>query len=415
MRPLFHVQPPVPAKEAWLAAAAILLAAIPGVYSLFPRIEAPMDTQPADVGTRPSPDVFGTRRWAYESLKGRASVRDALEWLGRHQNRDGSWSTDSHAEDCKKDPGVKTFRDEARFQDRRSIGLTSLALLAYLGAGITDRSSPEVRAGLAFLLKSQDASGRIASDSSPKFMYEQMLATLALVEAYGLARSPELKNPAERALDYAYKGRNPGKGWRYQYRSGDNDTSVTGWGVQVLRAAELAGFKVPPEAKKGAIAWLDEVTDKNSMTGYIDCRQGRVVIPGVNENFHDHPTMTSVAVASRLVLQMDRKDAAVVGGMKPLFADMPEWDEKGLKVDFYYWYHASQAWFQFEGPRGAGWKTWSGKVQSALLDHQERDASQCSHGSWNPVDRWSSEGGRAYTTAMGVLILQTAHRYAPAR
>ena len=50
-----------------------------------------------------------------------------------------------------------------------------------------------------------------------------------MFEAYGMTRNPRYKKPAQNALDFIAMARNPYFAWRYAPRSGDNDTSVTGW------------------------------------------------------------------------------------------------------------------------------------------------------------------------------------------
>ncbi|GEM_PF-7087366 len=39
----------------------------------------------------------------------------------------------------------------------------------------------------------------------------------------------------------------------------------------------------------------------------------------------------------------------------------------------------------------------------------------CQEGSWLANDRWSDEGGRVYTTALGALTLEVYYRYGPRR
>jgi hypothetical protein len=249
-----------------------------------------------------------------------------------------------------------------------------------------------------------------------KPMYSQLIATLALIESYGLSRSVEDRDRAERALGYCLRSQNPGKGWRYTAQCGENDSSVTAWGAQVLAAARATGIRVPEGAILGVIQWYDEVTEGASCrAGYIDRRIGKVVIPGVNEVYADHPSLTAAGVAARILLKKGRSDNAVHGGVEQVVADLPEWDRRSVKVDLYFWYMASLAIFQFDGPNGPYWSKWNAFFRKALLPHQNQDPTKCRCGSWEPVDRWSSEGGRIYVTSMAVLALRAAQRSALAR
>lgn len=134
------------------------------------------------------------------------------------------------------------------------------------------------------------------------------------------------------------------------------------------------------------------------------------MIPGVNEHFADHPALTAIGVMTRLFLGSRRADPNVRGGAELLIADLPECDSRALKVDMYYWYYASFALFQLDGPKGPYWRKWNQAIKGALLDSQNR-RTDCRHGSWEPVDRWSCEGGRVYTTAVGALTLEVYYRY----
>lgn len=390
-------------------AASVLITALPGIWVIFsPRqVENAM---PADVTPSPMRDVFGYRRSKLGAdAQSKAAVVQALRWLARHQNADGSWSIARHTLRC----GPNSC-PPSEASGNHSIGITALSLLPFLGAGHTQREtdafSGTIQRGIEFLIKAQDESGRIAVGNEPKYFYGHLLAALALIEDYGLTRRPEVKTAAQKALQYALDGQNRGSGWRYSFQSADSDSSVTGWAVQVLRAAELAGFAVPQSAKDGAIRWFDSTTHASGRVGYTDSRIGKVVIPGANDQFQDHPNLTAMSILSRLWIGKNKKDPLVLAGLKHLRNDPPEWDDSALKVDLYYWYHASQALFLFEGIRGSDWKSWNQQAGQTLVKHQN-NKGDCRDGSWDPVDRWSCEGGRVYMTALAALILETPYRY----
>lgn len=367
---------------------------------------------------------FGGRRLALNRGGGGKETEDAvlnaLRWLARHQSVDGSWSGTRHVAQCnKKFPGTCVPNPGAEDFD---VGLTGLSLLAFLGAGYTHLSrdvfddicfGDVVKGGLQFLMKVQDPSGRIGPEDAPKYMYNHLIAAFAMCEAYGLTGSQLIRDPAQKAVDFTVQAQNPGKAWRYSFRCGDNDSSVSGWAVQVLKSAEVAGLSFPKDAYKGAIAWFDEVTTGSyGWTGYTDAREGPVVIPGKTEHFYGmHPALSAISVMSRIFINKAKADPRVRGGADRIMSDLPEWDARGTKVDFYYWYYASFAIFQFDGPDGPYWKRWNEKIKAALLDKQNKQKGDCRHGSWEPVDRWSCEGGRVYTTAAGALTMEVYYRY----
>jgi hypothetical protein len=75
--------------------------------------------------------------------------------------------------------------------------------------------------------------------------------------------------------------------------------------------------------------------------------------------------------------------------------------------DLYYWYYASHAIYQIGGNY---WKTWHKPLHEAVVKTQRQDGNFM--GSWNPDCVWGEDGGRVYSTAMGVLTLQSEYRYA---
>ena len=341
------------------------------------------------------------------------AVLQALKWLSRHQNPDGSWSTAGYVKNCKEPclpaPGHEDFDG----------GNTGLAILAFLGAGYSHLSKDTydgicfgdvVRKGLQWMMAHQDPEGCIGSRNAQKYMYNHTICALAMSEAYGLTGSNLFKDQAQKAVDFVIAAQNPGKGWRYSFRCGDNDSSVTGWAVMVLKSAELSALSFPRTGYDGARAWYDEVTEESyPHVGYDRRGTGKVYVPGVNEHFEDHPALTAIGVMCRLFMDRRRGDPRLSMGCDLLLKDLPKWE--GNWIDFYYWYYASLALFQYDGPSGPKWKGWNEPMKEALVPRQNRAGSGCRRGSWEPVDRWSCEGGRVYATAINALTLEVYYRY----
>jgi hypothetical protein len=339
------------------------------------------------------------------------AVRAALQWLARHQNPDGSWSADAFGQRC---TAAKCAGPGERDYD---LGITALTLLAFLGDGYTQDSRDEeakfgeiVKSGLKWLLARQDREGCIG-ERGMKYCYNHALATLVLAEAFGMTRSESLKAPAQKAVDFLAAAQNPGKGWRYSSRCGDNDSSVTGWAMMALELAHASGLKVPKAAGEGALAWFDDVTEQNGYyrVGYNARGTGKVYIPGRNEEFDHHETMTAAGIVARIFITR-RTTAPELGGHYLLLHDLPTWAAN--RIDSYYWYFGSLALFQYDGPDGRMWKRWNTAMVQALIPNQKAGADGCAAGSWDPKgDRWGQEGGRVYITAMNALTLETSFRY----
>jgi hypothetical protein len=350
----------------------------------------------------------------------RDAVDAALRWLARHQNPDGLWSADRFDGRCS---GTKCAGTGERDFDT---GVTALAILAFLGAGYTQDSREElhdpadksrvlkagevVRLGLKGLLSRQDSEGCVGERGS-KYGYTHAIATLALAEAYGMTRADFLKVPAQKAADFLVACQNPGKGWRYSSRCGDNDSSVTTWAAIALKTAEFSLLRIPKATFEGALTWFDEATEENGyfQVGYNARSTGKVFIPGKNDQFAHHATMSGAAAIARIFLHK-RPTEPVLAVANVLIADTPRWREN--EIDFYYWHFGSLHLFQCDGPDGRMWKHWSTAMLRALTPNQKGAQDGCQAGSWDPsVERWGFEGGRVYATAINALTLETCRRY----
>jgi hypothetical protein len=350
------------------------------------------------------------------------AVRSALKWLAHHQGADGGWGADSFSHQCtggRCSGGGDTSYDT---------GVTALSILAFLGAGYIPMSKDEypdpidptrtlrfgetVKNGLKWLIAHQDPEGCVG-ERGTKYMYNHSVAALALSEAYGMTASAPVREPAQRAIDFLVAAQNPGKAWRYSAKCGDNDSSVSGWAVMALKSAELSDLSFPKTAFEGALNWFTEATSKDNgyyRVGYNGPNTGKVYVPGHNEAWDDHPALSAVAVMSRIFIQKNRKEPALTA-VTLLASDLPEW--KQYKVDFYYWYYASLALFQYDGPDGPLWSKWNEPMKNAIVPHQKGKADGCRIGSWDTQeDRWAFEGGRVYATAINALTLEVYYRYA---
>ncbi len=343
------------------------------------------------------------------------AVRAALGWLARHQNPDGSWSVTGYTKRC-----VAACAPNPGHEDYDA-GVTGLSLLAFLGTGVTPLSKEVhdgirfgeiVGKGLTWLIRGQDPEGCLGAREAQKYMYSHAIAALALSEAFALTGEDGLKGPAQKAADFLAAAQNPGKGWRYSARSGDSDTSVTLWGTLALRVAWHAGLEVKESAFDAAKVWFDEVTDASyQRVGYTHRGTGKVFIPGQNENFDHHESLTAGAAFERMLLGSPRDDAKVLGARELVVRDLPAW--KDNSIDAYYWHFGSLGLYFQDGPDGARWTRWNESLKTALVPQQRPAADGCKAGSWEPVDRWSGEGGRVYTTAINALTLETYYRYKP--
>jgi len=341
------------------------------------------------------------------------AVELGLQWLADHQdvNDDGRWDCDDYA---KHDPvHDKCDGPGGALYD---VGVTGLSLLAFLGAGYTDKGAGKftknVRMGLRYLMQSQDDEGCFGARSSGHFMYNHAIASLAMCEAYWMTRNPRYKKPAQESLNFIARSRNPYLAWRYEPRGGENDTSVTGWMVMALKSGKFGGLDIDPDAFEGARQWIDKMTDPEfGQVGYNAPGGGSARPEGMQDRFPVEKTqaMTAVGVLTRIFLGEDPRTSEMIKrGVDLCIERPPTWNPDDGSIDMYYWYYGTLAMFQ---AGGTPWKRWNKHMKTAIVEHQHPKGSGRRTGSWDPIGAWGHDGGRVYATACMVMCLEVYYRY----
>ncbi|MCC6781951.1 MAG: terpene cyclase/mutase family protein [Planctomycetes bacterium] len=337
-------------------------------------------------------------------------IERALEWLKKHQDEDGHWDAD---EFMKHD--IEGAPCDGPGNPVHDVGLTGLALLAFLGDGSTMRSGPYkevVKKGVMWLREQQDEkTGLFGTTNSNEFIYNHAIAALAMVEAYGLSDYKLLKKNAQKGIDYLEYHRNPYLVWRYQPRDGDNDTSVTGWALMAYSSAQFFKLDVNAAALDLCRTWFDQMTDPvSSRTGYSE--RGGWSSRRTGEHSTRYPRekgecMTAVSLLCRIFLGDDpKKDKMMRAQADLILKKPPVWNAADGSVDHYYWYYATYALYQM----GENWwKTWEKHLNDAVVKTQRQDGNYL--GSWDPICVWGEDGGRVYSTALLCLTLEAYYRY----
>ena len=412
---------------------------------------------------KPSP--FGGRKLGTGPRKGRAggptqgtekAVLDGLRWLVRHQNPDGSWGASSLKSRCI--PEAPCYDAKLAMNDHYNEGLTGLALLCFLGAGFSHESKQDivdtamakrykigdvVKKGLEWLRKKQDPAGFYTPDRP--HMYNEALATLAMTEAYGLTQNRYWKEPAQKGINLIMEAQRPNPsgagfwGWRYESRTSiedfrkggtgdeqfkkelyDSDTSVTAWCVMALKSAQLSGLQVKQESMDGAMEFCKFVTADQGLVGYVDAKTaGQTVTGPFDSQFTYHPTtMSALGMCIRIFATHNPDDPFLELAAKRIIQDLPTVSKDRSSLDYYYWYYASLALNQLDGPdsprkSGKYWGPWNKAMVDAVLSIQDHTEKACTNGGWIQSDRWGnySGAGPLYNTALNVLTLEVYYRY----
>ncbi|REK18699.1 MAG: hypothetical protein DWQ37_03965 [Planctomycetota bacterium] len=357
---------------------------------------------PQDGPGAPVPEIYRKRSGDHladggngATKQSEAAVAAALRWLANHQSANGRW-------DARRLAGGAARAADGQDRDfagaTADSGLTGLALLALMAAGNTHLEgaySDNVRRGLEFLLRSQDATGNLgATNNLYERMYCHAMATCAVSEAYALTRDARLRPAVEAAIDYTVRMQDQvSGGWRYQFGQ-QGDTSQLGWQVMSLKSAELGGIPVPRETQRGMERFLRSVAlgANNGLACY------QAIRPLASRS------MTAEALACREFLGRHDRPETLREATGYLLQELP-----GVGVaNHYYWYYATLALHQTQGD---AWHTWNAALQKELISTQRADGDEA--GSWDPDPVWGRCGGRVYSTSLCALCLEVYYRYLP--
>ena len=347
------------------------------------------------------------------------AVEMGLDFLARTQFPDGHWSLHAFP-----NPEALESVAAAPGQMKADTAATGLALLAFLGAGYTHLDNDHrlvVQKGLEWLLGNQQSDGRLFTDATdvdrPARSYAHAIATIALCEAYGMTRDPQLREAARQAIGFIVQAQHPTLGgWRYVPESGpitphrESDTSVSGWMLMALKSAQMAGLDVPPEAMQRVGRWLDLAQADGGSRYRYNLFLGDESGEG---SAAPNRAMTAEGLLMRMYLGWDRNHPAMIGGADYLRANLPHFGTPDASLrDAYYWYYATQVMYQMQGDY---WTAWNDRLRPMLKDSQVQEGPLA--GSWAPEhptpDRWSHTGGRLYVTSLNLLMLEVYYRYLP--
>lgn len=339
-----------------------------------------------------------TRRVLLKAYGGNATteqaVADALDWLKRNQMKDGSWSLKGN------------YSDGSSIENK--VSATAMALLAFQGAGHTDRAGTHaatVAKGWRYLIRQLDADGNfvhaggIISQHRP---YTQAQATIALCELYAMTGDPELKPKAQAAINFCLEWQAPEGGWRYQERI-ESDLSVSGWFLMALQSARMGQLDVPEEALVNVDRFLETVAsqpmdDQNFQVGSrYQYRVSRAEKPT--------PTMTAEGLLCRQYRGWNQDDPRLIEGMDYLLANPIQWEEP----DVYYWYYATQVAHHLEGD---AWRNWNKDMRQIIPENQVQRGRE--KGSWDPArDDNGVKAGRLFMTCLCTYMLEVYYRHLP--
>jgi prenyltransferase/squalene oxidase-like repeat protein len=307
------------------------------------------------------------------------SVRRAcdrgLAWLASQQQPSGAWK-------CK--IAYKLY-DTYEGEDGEDVGVTAIALMAFVGSGQVPgrgRYGRVVQKGLDYVLSCvREEDGYITANGTR--MYSHAFATMFLAEIYGMSRRRDVKEKLRRAVDLIVSAQNKEGGWRYQPIPVDADLSVTVSTVQALRAARNVGLSVPMDTIDRAMRYV-----KGCATKY-----GGFTYQLVSEYAFNDTRISYALTACGLVslYSAGLYDSAEIRNALRFLEENRRRITWGKYHYFYGHYYAAQA-MHAAGPHY--WDNYYPRVRDEIVRNQRPNGS------------WQDDVGLTYATAMAIVVLQ---------
>ncbi|MHC5019169.1 MAG: prenyltransferase/squalene oxidase repeat-containing protein [Planctomycetota bacterium] len=418
------------------------------------------------------------------------AVEAGLAWLARHQSPDGSWEWKNHTARCenhaapKCDHGITLPAGERR---NFTPGLSALCTLSFLASAYHHRDvrpdassdyrarhakyQANMKAAIAYLLSRQDPDGAIGrkvrgkdapdQEDAEGYMYNHAICTLALCDAFALTADPDLREPAQRAIDFLQRAQDRQGGWDYfptgvlpadakamnrRYHS-RSDLSITGWAVMALKVARSSGLAVKPRTLNGARGFLNAMSQgtnpepeyaKGWFQGYSKGTVERALKEAEEHDLASRKrklerilkdleagrpaearrgvAMTSVAAVAGLFLGEPADSPAMKRRLTHMLRLAPSADKLRERRPgivnhahtYYYWYHGTLAFWNVDDVQWHQW--WDANLKDALLGLQVAEGPAA--GSWPPADPvYGDYAGRLYSTSLSILTLEVFYRY----
>ncbi len=210
---------------------------------------------------------------------------------------------------------------------------------------------------------------------------------------YGTETKPTSRDKTKEAIDKAVKlsaeGQSPAGGWFYTPGGTYDEGSVTVTQVQALRAAHNAGLAVPRGTIAQAVEYIERCSTSEGGICYSLSNRGGARL-----------AISAAAVAT--LYNAGQYDAPVANRCLEYvwghFQDAKTWQHGGH--DFYCQLYASQA-FYLAGDKY--WDVYFPVIRDQLISMQNKG-----DGSWQ-----GDYIGKAYGTAIALIILQLPYKYLP--
>jgi len=370
-----------------------------------------------------------------DAARGDAAVEMETEVSERDILTDDQWREIQQASDR----GLQWLADQQRndgsfpCMDIGQPGVTSLCTLAFMSHGHSPGEGPygeTLQRAVSFVLDQQKENGLVTTlgpegplvrqgggfphDIGVAASYNHAISGLMLSESYGLSgggdNEQRLRAAVEKAVEATLtqqkwpqpKPADRG-GWRYQhsFAGTESDLPVTGWQLKLLRSAKNAGFDVPEQAVKDAVAYVLRCYHPGRQMFDYDAtgNQGR------------SRAMAGVGILALAHSGVHNRPEAVKAADFILENGFEEYNRKKIynpvnHSDRYHYglFNCTMAMYQIGGKH---WAKYFPPTVTTLLKNQN------ANGSWAAESNRDQMYGQAYTTSLVLLSLGAPNQLLP--
>jgi hypothetical protein len=303
------------------------------------------------------------------AAKAQAAASKGLAWLKEHQQADGSL-------------GTKGFGKSAV-----AASLAGRAFLMSGDKGPSEEYRPACEKSLGYVLEKVGADGILKEPegSVAATMYNESYVATFLALSYRHNKDAKTLDKLKLMVSVILNAQNDDGAWRYQFKKGDGDSSVTACAVIALRAAKDAGLDVPQGALDKGSDYLLRLQNDDGGFRYTAAASGSAF-------------PRSAASAAALSAAGSGRTPAADKARKYLEQFIPS--EKLPPNSFFLYGHYYGAQVMCHGATPV---EISRKWQSALVSELAR--AQSKEGSWD-----DAMFGSEYATATACVILQGQRR-----
>ncbi len=373
----------------WRARVEQLLALEPGEHGI--RVRAAGDVPAAEVlahlavvgeTSLGAPHVVTQTRRRFDD-----HVEDSDRWLALHQAPNGAWDGAAALAWC----GGHAMRDAPGWPPRENVtdaGTTGLALLAFLGAGFTNRGKhPNARVvgrGLRHLKNVQRPDGTFPGSGDWDDPVAHPIAALAMLEVYGMTGSPIYKGSAQAGLDAL----------KPTYLRAGRELLPTILTAMAWKSAMLINKDAEKRGKPQPLR--------------VDPTLAPLLLQDI-EGVHLGTADLSAASAILARIFLDPRGPKAPGMKDGALALAEHLAKRDTTVSPTLQWIATLACFQLGGK---AWKLVKASLEFRSIEAQRRDGHRCClRGSWDPVAQPDLPGGRVSSTALHTMALQVFYRY----